>query len=177
MDWTIGSTLVKSSRSVYVLHLVQSCYCTYLNTEGVTMLTGFPRTKWPQWRFSESYAAWISAKILWICEFCVTMGIWLVCQGIVHPALLGAGWMITSKPSLRLGFDCIIRPAPSGAGWTTPPQPGHYSLTVCMYHKIRNIPPNMLPMIRIWKQSKQRCRPPVICNRQIADYFWDLIAH
>ena len=36
--------------------------------------------------------------------------------------------MITSKPSLRSGFDCIIRPAPSGAGRTTPSQPGHYPL-------------------------------------------------
>ena len=34
--------------------------------------------------------------------------------------------MITSKPLLRSGFDCIIRPAPSGAGRTTPSQPGHY---------------------------------------------------
>ena len=37
--------------------------------------------------------------------------------------------MITSKPSLRSGFDCIIRPAPSGAGRTTPSQPGHYPLS------------------------------------------------
>ena len=38
--------------------------------------------------------------------------------------------MITSKPSLRSGFDCIIRPAPSGAGRTTPSQPGHYPLII-----------------------------------------------
>ena len=38
--------------------------------------------------------------------------------------------MITSKPSLRSGFDCIIRPAPSGAGRTTPSQPGHYPLNI-----------------------------------------------
>ena len=37
--------------------------------------------------------------------------------------------MITSKPSLRSGFDWIIRTAPSGAGWTKPSQPGHYPLT------------------------------------------------
>ena len=36
--------------------------------------------------------------------------------------------MITSKPSLRSGFDCIIRPAPSGPGRTTPSQSGHYPL-------------------------------------------------
>ena len=40
----------------------------------------------------------------------------------------GAGRMITSKPSLRSGFDSIIRPASSGAGRTTPSQPGHYPL-------------------------------------------------
>ena len=43
--------------------------------------------------------------------------------------LSGAGRMITSKPSLRSGFDCIIRPAPSGTGRTTPSQPGHYPLS------------------------------------------------
>ena len=37
--------------------------------------------------------------------------------------------MITAKPLLRSGFDCIIRPAPSGAGRTTPSQPGHYPLS------------------------------------------------
>ena len=41
--------------------------------------------------------------------------------------------MITSKPSLRSGFDCIIRPAPSGAGRTTPSQPGHYPLMRACY--------------------------------------------
>ena len=38
--------------------------------------------------------------------------------------------MITSKPSLRSGFDCIIHPAPSSAGRTTPSQPGHYPLNI-----------------------------------------------
>ena len=38
--------------------------------------------------------------------------------------------MISSKPSLRSGFDCIICPAPSGAGRTTPSQPGHYPLRI-----------------------------------------------
>ena len=35
----------------------------YSITEGVTMLTGFPRTRWPWRRFSENYAARISVKI------------------------------------------------------------------------------------------------------------------
>ena len=45
------------------------CDCFYLSTERVTMLTGFPRTRWPQWRFSESYAVQISVKLSRICEF------------------------------------------------------------------------------------------------------------
>ena len=51
------------------------CDCFYSSTERVTMLTGFPKTRWPRLRFSESYAVWISVKILWICEFPVLMGI------------------------------------------------------------------------------------------------------
>ena len=39
------------------------------------MLTGFPRTRWPRRRFSESYAVRISVKISRICVFRVIMGI------------------------------------------------------------------------------------------------------
>ena len=38
--------------------------------------------------------------------------------------------MITSKPSLRSGFDRIIRSAPSGSGQTTASQPGYYPLNL-----------------------------------------------
>ena len=41
----------------------------------MTMLAGFPRTRWPWLRFSESYAVRISMKISQICEFRVIMGI------------------------------------------------------------------------------------------------------
>ena len=61
--------------------------------------------------------------MLW-CEW------WSVCSGLVRPAPSGAGRMITSKPSLHSGFDCIIRPAPSGAGRIIPSQPGHYPLNM-----------------------------------------------
>ena len=37
--WTLGGTCIKSSRSVYVPHLVQSVRFIYLRTERVTMLT------------------------------------------------------------------------------------------------------------------------------------------
>ena len=47
--------------------------------------------------------------------------------------------MITSKPSLRSGFDCIIRPAPSGAGRTTPSQPGHYPLIKTHVHPCEKV--------------------------------------
>ena len=52
------------------------CDCFYLSTEGVTMLTGFPRTRWPRRR---SYAVRISVKISGIWEFRVIMeqGEWL----------------------------------------------------------------------------------------------------
>ena len=39
------------------------------------MVTGFPRTRWPRRRFSESYAVRISVKISRICEIRVIMGI------------------------------------------------------------------------------------------------------
>ena len=41
------------------------CDCIYLSREEVTMLIGFPRTRWG---FSESYAVRISVKISRICE-------------------------------------------------------------------------------------------------------------
>ena len=76
------------------------------------MLTGFPRTRWPRRRFTESYAVRISVKISRICEFRVIKGIMI--------GLLGC-----CSSSTLSGFDCIIRPAPSGAG-RPPSQPGHY---------------------------------------------------
>ena len=46
---------------------------------------------------------------------------------VQHPREQGE--LLTSKPPLCSGFDCIIRPAPEGAGRTTPSQPGHYPLS------------------------------------------------
>ena len=53
-DSTVGGTCIKSSRSVYDTHLVS--LRLHLSTGGVTMFTGFPRTRWLRRRFSESYA-------------------------------------------------------------------------------------------------------------------------
>ena len=79
----------RSSRSVYAPHLVQSMRLFSFKYRGVAMLTGFPRSRWPRRRFSESYAVRISMKISRICEFRVIM--------------------------VRSGFDVLIRPASSGA--------------------------------------------------------------
>ena len=71
--------------------------------------------------------------------------------------------MITSKPSLRSGFDCIFRPAPPGAGRTTPSQPGHYPLNItwCEFHlkeheqvKSGNMSPQSFGMG--WKNNSQQ---------------------
>ena len=60
---TLGNTCIQSSRSIYVPHLIKSVRFIYLSTQRLTMLTGFPRTRWPRRRFSESYAVRISVKI------------------------------------------------------------------------------------------------------------------
>ena len=57
-DWTLGCTCIKSSRSVYAPHLVQSVRLHIFKYRGVTMLTGFPRTMWPRRRFSETEFPW-----------------------------------------------------------------------------------------------------------------------
>ena len=89
-DWTLGGTYIKSSRSVYAPHLVQSVQFIYLSTEGVAMLTGFPRTRWPRRWFSESYAVRISVKISRICEFRVIMGIMTGLLGCCSSSTLGS---------------------------------------------------------------------------------------
>ena len=91
------------------------------------MLTGFARTRWPRLRFSESYAVWISVKILRICEFRVIMGIMTGLLGCCSSSTLGSS----------TNDYCIIRPAPSGAGRTTPSQPGHYPLiNLCNHYMV-----------------------------------------
>ena len=82
------------------------------------MLTGFPRTRWPRRRFSESYVARISVKISRIYEFRVTLEI--VTEGDARLAPERAGRMMQSKSEPSEDFDVIIRPAPEGAGRTAP---------------------------------------------------------
>ena len=100
------------------------CDCFYLSTEGVTMLTEFPRKRWPRQRFSESYTVRISVKVSRICESRVIIGIMTGLLGCCSSSTLGS----KANDYVRSGFDCIIRPAPSDAGWTKPSQPSHYSL-------------------------------------------------
>ena len=89
-DWTLGGTCIKSSRSVYAPHLVQSVRLYLFKHSGLTMLTGFPRTRWPRRRFSESYAVRISVKISRICEFRVIMGIMTGLLGCCSSSTLGS---------------------------------------------------------------------------------------
>ena len=72
--WTLGGICIKSSRSVYAPYLVPFVRLFFLITDGVTMLTGFPRTRWARRWFSESYAVRIAVEISRICEFRVIMG-------------------------------------------------------------------------------------------------------
>ena len=89
-DWTLGGTCIWSSRSVHAPHLVQSVGLLLFKYRGVTMLTGFARTRWPRLRFSESYAVRISMKILRICEFRVIMGIMTGLLGCCSSSTLGS---------------------------------------------------------------------------------------
>ena len=54
------------------------------------MLTGFPRTRWPRRRFSESCAVRISVKILRIWEFRAIMGIMTGLLGCCSSSTLGS---------------------------------------------------------------------------------------
>ena len=89
-DWTFGGTCIKFSRSVYALHLVQSMRLFLFKYRGVTILTGFPKTRWPWRQFSESYAVRISVKISRNCEFRVIMGIMTGLLGCCSSSTLGA---------------------------------------------------------------------------------------
>ena len=62
-DWTLGGTCIISRRSVYAPYLVQSVRLHLYKYRGVTMLTGFPRTRRSPGRFRESYAVRISMQI------------------------------------------------------------------------------------------------------------------
>ena len=85
--------------------------CIYINAHGVTMLTGFPRTKWSRPRFSERFEEWISVKITQILEFRVITGItvvfrvlWPGCAGAVLPAPFGSRVNDYVKSLIALGF-------------------------------------------------------------------------
>ena len=93
------------------------CDCFYLSTEGVTMLTGFPRTRWPRWRFSESYAVQTSVKISRICEFRVIMGIMTGLLRCCSSSTLGRRANDYVKTLTTLGFWLHHSPCSLGC-WT-----------------------------------------------------------
>ena len=68
------------------------------------MLTGFPKTRWPRRRFSESYAVRISVKIPRICEFRVIMGIMTGLLGCCLSSTLGSRANDYVKTLAMLGF-------------------------------------------------------------------------
>ena len=81
------------------------------------MLTGFPRTRWPRLRFSESYAVWISVKISRICEFRVIMGIMTGLLGCCSSSTLGSRANDYVKTLATLGFWLHHSPCSLGC-WT-----------------------------------------------------------
>ena len=93
------------------------CDCFYLNTEGVTMLTGFSKTRWPRLRFSESYAVRNSVKISRICEFRVIMGIMTGLLGCCSSSTLGSRANDYVKTLATLGFWLHHSPCSLGC-WT-----------------------------------------------------------
>ena len=81
------------------------------------MLTGFPRTRWPRLRVSESYAVRISVKISRICEFRVIMGIMTGLLGCCSSSTLGSRANDDVKTLATLGFWLHHSPCSLGC-WT-----------------------------------------------------------
>ena len=81
------------------------------------MLAGFPRTRWPRLRFSESYAVRISVKISRICEFRVIMGIMTGLLGCYSSSTLGSRANDYVKTLATLGFWLHHSPCSLGC-WT-----------------------------------------------------------
>ena len=140
-DWTLGGTCIKSSRSVYAPHLVQSVRLLLFKYKGGDNA---------HWLSKNKMAA---TAVQW--ELCSTnlreniANLWVSCYNgnndrsarvlfVQHHREQGE-WLRQNPRYarvLRSGFDCIIRPAPSGAGRTTPSQPGHYPLKYFIDHVI-----------------------------------------
>ena len=116
-NWTLGGTRILSSRSVYAPHLVQSMGLLYLSTEGVTMLTGFPRTRWPRWRLVRAMLYEFPWKYLWICEFRVIMGIMTRLLRCCSSSTLGSRANDYVKTLVTLGFWLHHLPCSLGC-WT-----------------------------------------------------------
>ena len=127
----VGCTCIKSNRSVYAPHLVQSVRLHLFKYRGGDNA---------QWISKNKMAA---MAVQWeLCGANFRENLWVSCYNgindrsarvlfVQHPREQGE-WL-RQNPSVRSGYDCIIRPAPSGAGRTTPLQPGHYPLIKAWY--------------------------------------------
>ena len=89
---------------MHQIQQVSLCPLFYFSTKGVTMLTGFPRTRWPRRGFSESYAVRISVKIARICKFRVIMGKMTGLLGCCSSSTLGSRANDYVKTLVTLGF-------------------------------------------------------------------------
>ena len=141
-----GGTCIKSSRSVYTPYLVQSVRLNLFNYLGSDNAHWISKNEMAAMAVHGDQCGTnfrVNIANLWVS--CYNGNNDTVCSGVVRPAPSGAGRMITSKPSLRSGFDCIICPAPEGAGRTTPSQPAHYPLTIICGCDYMSSIPNSLP--------------------------------
>ena len=118
MNWTVGGTFVKSSRSVYSPHLLQTVLAFIQSQRGWQCSLDFLRTIWSWRRFSESYAAQISVKISRICEFRVIMGIMTGLLGCCPSSTIGSRANDYVLTLATLG--CWLHHSPCSLGcWTS----------------------------------------------------------
>ena len=128
-DWTLAGTCIKSSKSVYAPHLVQSVWLHLFKHRGGDNAHWISKNKMA--------AAAVQGKLCGTNFRENIANLWVSCYNgnndrsarvlfVQHPREQGE-W-------LRQNF---IHPAPSGAGWTTPSQPGHYPLSNHLFHTTR----------------------------------------
>ena len=97
----------------------------------MTMLTGYPRTRWPRRRFSENYAVRICVKITRICEFRVIMGTMTDLLGWCSSSTLASRANYYVKTLATLGFWLHHSPCPFGCSTNNtlaarPLSPNHF---------------------------------------------------
>ena len=117
-DWTLGSTCIYSSRSVYVPQLVQSVQLLLFKYRGGDKARWISKNKMAatavQWELN---AVRISVKISRICEFRVIMGIMTGLLGCCSSSTLGSRVNDYVKTLATLGFWLHHSPCSLGC-WT-----------------------------------------------------------